>query len=54
MNEIIKGVEPLYVVLCKIDMDTHLQMFYLRHMLITAREKVKEVFEDDFKANQYL
>nr|XP_018686484.1 PREDICTED: uncharacterized protein LOC103994246 [Musa acuminata subsp. malaccensis]XP_018686485.1 PREDICTED: uncharacterized protein LOC103994246 [Musa acuminata subsp. malaccensis]XP_018686486.1 PREDICTED: uncharacterized protein LOC103994246 [Musa acuminata subsp. malaccensis]XP_018686487.1 PREDICTED: uncharacterized protein LOC103994246 [Musa acuminata subsp. malaccensis] len=54
VKEIITGVEPLYVVLRKVDIDKRPQMPYLRHMLITAREEVKKAFKDDFKANQYL
>ncbi|RWW30150.1 hypothetical protein GW17_00005272, partial [Ensete ventricosum] len=54
MKEIIIGVEPLYVILRKVDMDKRPQMPYLRHMLITAREGVRKTFKDDFKAKRYL
>uniref|UniRef100_A0A804HMZ5 HAT C-terminal dimerisation domain-containing protein n=1 Tax=Musa acuminata subsp. malaccensis TaxID=214687 RepID=A0A804HMZ5_MUSAM len=52
--EIIKGVEPLYIVLYKVDMDKRPQMSYLKYMLISAREKVRRAFKDDFKADQYV
>lgn len=54
MNEIIKGVELLYVILRKVDMEKHLYMPYLRHILHTTKDKVKKAFADDFKADQYL
>ncbi|CAL9108670.1 unnamed protein product [Musa textilis] len=54
VKEIIIGVEPLYVVLRKVDMDKCPQMPYLRHLLITAREEVNKAFKDDFKAKHYL
>ncbi|RZR85153.1 hypothetical protein BHM03_00012103 [Ensete ventricosum] len=54
VKEIIIGVEPLYVILRKVDMDKRPQMPYLRHMLITAREGVRKAFKDDFKAKRYL
>uniref|UniRef100_A0A804K7A4 DUF659 domain-containing protein n=1 Tax=Musa acuminata subsp. malaccensis TaxID=214687 RepID=A0A804K7A4_MUSAM len=52
--EIIKGVEPLYIVLRKVDMDKRPQMPYLKYMLISAREEVRKAFKDDFKADQYV
>ena len=54
VNEIIKGVEPLYIVLRKVDMDKRPQMPYLKYMLISAREEVRKAFKDDFKADQYV
>ncbi|CAL9107804.1 unnamed protein product [Musa textilis] len=52
--EIIKGVEPLYVILQKVDMDKRLQMLYLKYMLIQARDEVRKAFKDDFKVDQYI
>ena len=52
--KIIKGVEPLYIVLRKVNMDKRPQMSYLKYMLISAREEVRRAFKDDFKANQYV
>ncbi|XP_064939513.1 uncharacterized protein LOC135593424 [Musa acuminata AAA Group] len=54
IGEIIKGVEPLYIVLRKVDMDERPQMPYLKYMLISAREEVRKAFKDDFKADQYV
>lgn len=54
MNDIIKGVEPLYVVLRKVNMDKCPQILYLKHMLIIARKEVKKAFKDGFKVDHYL
>ena len=52
--EIIKGMEPLYIVLHKVNMDKHPQMSYQKYMLILAREEVRKAFKDDFKVDQYI
>ncbi|RWV91250.1 hypothetical protein GW17_00046476 [Ensete ventricosum] len=52
--EIIKGVEPLYIVLRKVDMEKRPQMSYLKYMLISAREEARKAFRNDFKADQYV
>lgn len=54
MNEIIIEVELLYVVLCKIDLEKHHQMFYLRYILIITREETRKAFTNDLKSKQYL